>query len=217
MNCPCCETSAPKLRAAVNLLECLECGHLWQHERKPFEYGAAYLEGYETKPTEAMAYLRLGYIGGFIQSGRLLDVGYGDGAFVNAAKRAGFEAFGFDIAPGPVNVPTVPTLSGVWRAVTCFDSLEHFPNPADVFTVRPELFFVTIPHLPEGSTDETLKAWRHYKPDEHLHYFSRNSLRRLFFRFGYMLGEYAPVEDLIRKGPTNPNTMTYVFERQAMK
>lgn len=218
MTCPACTASGPRLRSAVNLLECVECGHLWQYERKPFDYGAQYIAaGYAGKPTNDMAWLRLGYLGGFVQSGRVLDIGYGDGAFIRAARRAGFEAFGYDVASGASDVPTVESLSGAWDIVTCFDSLEHFDNPSSVFMVRPSLFLVTIPNLPTGVSDEGLKAWRHYKPDEHLHYFTRYSIRRLFHRHGYALGESAPVEDLIRKAPEGQrgaNTMTYIFERQ---
>lgn len=196
------------------LYSCLVCTHLWQPHFEPFDYGDKYVDGYADKPTRDMAFLRLGFLSAFhAQGGKLLDVGAGDGAFVRAALQAGFEATAQDIAPRSDDLPRVVSLDGNFDVVTCFDSLEHFPDLLQIFRAKAAVYVVTIPHRPADLSDDNAHEWRHYKPDEHLHYFSKESLGLFFHRAGYRLAAHAPVEDAIRKGPASPNTMTYIFQR----
>lgn len=212
--CPVCDRSVFVSWPKSGLYSCLVCTHLWQPHYEPFDYGDKYVAGYADKPTRDMAFLRLGFLSAFhAQGGKLLDVGAGDGAFVRAALQAGFDAHAQDIAPRSDDLPRVTALDGEFDVVTCFDSLEHFPDLLQIFRAKAAVYVVTIPHRPQDLTDDNAKEWRHYKPDEHLHYFSKESLGLFFHRAGYRLAAHASVEDAIRKGLTVPNTMTYVFRR----
>ena len=213
--CPVCERSAFLSWPKSGLYSCLICTHLWQPDFEPFDYGDSYVAGYADKPTRDMAYLRLGFLSAFYsQRGKLLDVGAGDGAFVRAALQAGFDAYAQDIAERNDGLPRVTALDGEFDVVTCFDSLEHFPDLLQIFRAKAAVYVVTIPHRPQDLTDDNVGEWRHYKPDEHLHYFSKESLGLFFHRAGYRLVAYASVEDAIRKGPGgDSNTMTYIFQR----
>jgi hypothetical protein len=213
--CPVCEKSAFVSWPKSRLASCGVCSHVWQPDFQQFDYGDNYVKNYADKPTREMAFLRLGFLSAFfLPRGALLDVGAGDGAFVRVARQAGFDAVAHDVVPRADDLPRVTELRGDYSVVTCFDSLEHFANPHEIFALRPVLFVVTIPHRPRDFSDDTAMIWRHYKPDEHLHYFSSRSLELLFHRSGYEIMGAAPVEDAIRKGPTTPNTMTYVFSRK---
>lgn len=213
MICPCCRVNDNKEWPSLNLLECLSCGHIWQKTFKPFEYGHKYIDqGYLNKPTRDMAFLRLGIVGQYMTEDSLIDVGYGDGEFVRQAIKAGFDAKGFDIHADDMDIPTVSELPKYSKGRTFFDSLEHFPNLAYAMIGVSEFVFVTIPHTPEGNPEQVFNEWRHFKPDEHLHYFTPSSLARLFIRYNYSCIAMMNTEDLIRKNDKHkPNTMTYVF------
>ena len=56
----------------------------------PFSYDYSYADNYNTLPTnDIMSHLRLGYIVGSLgkMPESILDVGYGNGAFLNLAKK----------------------------------------------------------------------------------------------------------------------------------
>ena len=61
-------------------------GVIFQKDREPFLYDYSYADNYNTLPTnDIMSHLRLGYIIGSLgkMPESILDVGYGNGAFLN--------------------------------------------------------------------------------------------------------------------------------------
>lgn len=216
MKCPCCENgSGGILWPRSGLRECTACGHLWQENPQPIQYGKEYLTNYAGRPTIELSWVRLAFLWLYAKEGRILDIGYGDGEFIKQASRAGFFTLGYDAHAEDIGVPTVKELhAGVFDIVTMFDSFEHMPDLNEPFKAAPRMFVVTVPWLPAGVTDESIKTWRHYKPNEHLHYFTDKSLRAIFQRHGYGSVESKNVEDIIRRNPqATPNTMTYIFRR----
>jgi len=185
---------------------------MWQKDPQPIEYGTTYIQtGYSNKPTRDMAWLRLGVVGQYITSGEVIDIGYGDGEFVRQALKAEFDAKGFDVHYDTTDIPTVKTLPDSTDCLTFFDSIEHFDDLQNAFTCKARLIVVTVPHTPSVRPDELI-TWRHYKPNEHLHYFTPASILSLFARNGYYLDALSNVEDLIRKNKDqSPNTTTYIF------
>lgn len=213
--CPCCLSQEWSRWPLSGLLHCHSCGHLWQYRPAPIEYGKKYLETYKGRPTLELSWVRLAFLYIYKKDGRILDIGYGDGEFIRQGSRAGFTVLGYDAHMDEIGVPVVKSLEpGVFDIVTMFDSFEHMPDLNEPFKVAPSLFVVTVPWLPEGVMDENIRTWRHYKPNEHLHYFTEKSLRAVFSRHGYGMETREPIEDLIRKNPqASPNTMTFVFRR----
>ena len=65
-------------------------------------------------------------------SGRVLDVGAGDGTLVDALKGHGREALGIERHGGRSDIvdTDLAELSGEWAAVVFWHSLEHLPEPA---------------------------------------------------------------------------------------
>ncbi len=217
MKCQCCHSEQIECQQIVGLKVCKDCGYRWQVEIKPFKYDQQYLEfGYSDAPLVAMAWIRLSFVFKYMQNfGKLLDVGCGFGNFVRAARHASFDAYGFDVHQIDTgsSAPRVDSFYGKWDAVTLFDSFEHFEDFEKVFAIDTKWFFITVPHLDESMSVSEIKNWKHYKPDEHLHYFTVKAMHSLFRKNGYMLMEAVNLEDVIRKPARNGqfNTMTYAF------
>jgi 2-polyprenyl-3-methyl-5-hydroxy-6-metoxy-1,4-benzoquinol methylase len=138
-------------------------------------YDASYVEKYDAYPTEEMSKLRLDYLLEFATEGRLLDFGYGKGDFVKAASEH-FDAYGYDIHGLDFGVQE-GSLDDQWDVVTFYDSLEHLPDLsiAERLAENAKLVIISTPKPPKSFPKD--RSWRHYKPGEHLHYFSIDSLR----------------------------------------
>lgn len=166
-----------------------------------------------------MSHLRLGLLEAYGQRGRLLDVGYGNGDFIHTASKVGFEAFGNDVhgCGERFNVREVSLDGGLrWDYVTFFDSLEHFEELEEVRDLarRAQYVVVSTPKRPSQFPEENTLSWKHFRPGEHLHYFSVGSLARLFQ--DHDLVNVCDLEDVIRgrlpDGSTN--ILTCVFEHR---
>ena len=211
-------------RKEVNLTVCQSCGYTWQTELvNIFEYDSDYItRAYSNAPVIEMSWLRLGLLITTLgkTDGTILDIGYGDGSFARAAQTSGFTVYGYDVNPTEYGISRIHSLKHAFDnkldCVTLFDSYEHMLNIEDIFSLNTEYFVLTVPYFDrfynDGGTIEDISNWKHYKPDEHLHYFTGRSLGILFSRHGYEHVRALPLEDAIRKDVNKPNTMTYVFK-----
>lgn len=127
-----------------------------------------------------------------------VDVGIGGGRFV---RESGFH--GYD-----VNKDAVEWLKqeGAYldpylckpEAVTCWDSLEHIPNPDLLLNAIGKWLFVSMP-IYEGQAH--CLGSKHYRPGEHIHYFTAEGLVNYCADRGFMLVEHNTVEsDIGREG-----------------
>ena len=215
--CPVCHTEAV-IEDEV-LSSCPVCKHIWQTGLKiTAVYNAQYIRSrYDVYPTtEAMSYLRLGFVKAFAQSGRILDIGYGNGSFLKKAAKSKFTTFGNDVHGADYGIRDVPldeAANGSWDVVTFFDSLEHFSDLAlpRAVALHTRVIVVSIPCRPDEFPAR--KGWHHYRPGEHLHYFSRYSLE-LFFANKHITASRSDVEDTIRgklpSGEQNILTMAFI-------
>lgn len=148
------------------------------------EYVASRYDRYPT--TEAMTELRLRVMetvihlaetlpqGEPLRYGRLLDVGYGNGSFIRGALRRGWDAYGYDVNPteyrGVRRVPWPKFDCEHYRAITFFDSLEHFEGlePARGLADHADWIFLSMPLPPYYFLTAN---WKHLRPGEHHFYF----------------------------------------------
>nr|WP_230964181.1 methyltransferase domain-containing protein [Pseudomonas aeruginosa] len=87
------------------------------------------------------------------------------------------------------------------EAVTCWDSLEHIPEPEKLLDHVGEWLFVSMP-IYKDQTD--CLASKHYKPGEHCWYWSLPGLVAWCERQGFELVEMNEAEsDLGREGITS--------------
>jgi hypothetical protein len=111
----------------------------------------------------------------------VLDYGSGVGWF-RAWRPPGVKVDSYDIGPVPQTEIRLTMYD-----VTCFwDVLEHIPN---IEGLEPILNLsrhvaLTIPIQP---TNTPVNDWRHFKPMEHLNYFTQNSIQDLLGQYGFNL------------------------------
>jgi SAM-dependent methyltransferase len=199
--CPVCEgRNVSKHRN--NLSRCLRCHHIFQTDlRVSAVYDAEYARQYDVRPHREMSALRWNFIQRWLRlaaGSRILDIGYGNGSFLKYVRQHGMEVYGLDVHGEDFGIPTVTYEAASNFDLICFfDSLEHFPKFDPLFALHTSNVIVSLPNSPDFLLDAP-QHWRHYKPGEHLHYFSYDSLDRLMHKWGLTVKivEGLPEDDL---------------------
>lgn len=105
----------------------------------------------------------------------VLDVGIGNGSFIQSADRAGLRAMGLDVNPAAVDwLQQRKLLASSVRgfdAVTFWDSLEHMETP-EVHLSRIAAGARVFVALPIFESLDKVRNSKHYKPGEHLYYWT---------------------------------------------
>ena len=143
------------------------------------------------------------------QAGRLLEVGFGAGGFLQRAQQAGWEVYGTEV--GDMHVPAlvgdIPAAQlhhgyledaafavgadGAFDVAVLIEVLEHIPRPDEMIDhlarlVRPGgALFITVPNYDSLSRMVSGSRWREYNPPAHLSFFTQASLRELLERRGF--------------------------------
>jgi hypothetical protein len=195
--------------------------HQVSYSKIPYNYEYSNKYNNYGERTNYMAYLRLGTLIGALKEipQRILDVGYGNGAFMAAASTLIPYVAGCDLSPYPVpsGCHRVESLTAdVYDVVTFFDSLEHFDDITIIKNLKCKYVFISVPWCPTtDAASPTFLNWYHRRPDEHLWHFNKESLLAFFDEYGYKpVLEGLPVEDAIRKNAAvgnRPNILTALF------
>ncbi len=214
--CPICAATVTH-HTDANLSHCVRCDHIFQTDLTvTMAYDAKYAHQYDLRPVREMSLLRWNFIQAHLAlpaGSQVLDVGYGNGAFLKCAREAGMKIYGIDLHTEDFGIPVVDFDTDIEYDLICFfDSLEHFPDFSDVFKLRAKAVIVSIPNTPP-SLLRAPHAWRHYKPGEHLHYFSRDSLDRIMRGWGFTRkhAEGFPEDDLRGKLQLDNKTADNIY------
>jgi hypothetical protein len=164
--------------------------------------------------------LRLGYIIGSIGKipESLMDVGYGNGDFLDTCVGCINTLYGNDIEPAyplknNINFIKDITLQKV-EVITFFDSLEHFEDIEFIKNLKCEYVIISLPWCYNGENDKWFENWKHRKPDEHLYHFNEKSLENFMNRQGFKMINYCNLEDKIRTDKNlSPNILTACFKK----
>jgi SAM-dependent methyltransferase len=169
---------------------------------------------------------RLRWLGKPPAGGRLLDVGCGPGAGLDAAHAAGWEAWGLDLSSeavarasarhaGRVSQGTLedsPFPAGSFDAITAFDVVEHVYDPrrfaaALAAALKPGgSVLIATPNVDSLLARATSRRWVSYKIPEHVTYFSRRTLADAL----------APPLTLVRAAPCGQHvSLPFLLERVA--
>ena len=168
-----------------------------------------------------LSYLRLGVLLGNINKipNSILDVGYGNGSFLNASKNIIKNCSGFDITPFPLpdDITIENSITEKHFEVICFfDSLEHFDDINIIDKLNCDYVYISLPWC-HYESDEWFLNWYHRKPNEHLWHFNDKSLIRFFEENGYENIYLGNVEDTIRKNNQcnkTPNILSAIFKKK---
>ena len=127
----------------------------------------------------------------------VLDIGAGSGAFMRAAIAAGFSAKGFEVMPEAVEKLNSAELyaddQSAFDAVTLWDTLEHMEDPElGLNKVRKGAhLFASIPVFDDL---HGIRESKHYRPGEHLTYWSAQGFIDWMALWGYRLLEQSAHE-----------------------
>lgn len=172
------------------------------------DYGIEYYEGMlrqYSKTAEEICKKRWDWIMSTLDVKTVLDYGSGVGWF-RAWRPPGVEVHSYDVGPMPQT-----GLGLQMYDVTCFwDVLEHIPDFSEVEPVL-ALSRCVVCSLPivqsKGSAE--LGEWKHFKPGEHVHYFTRATLKALFSKYGF---------DLLKAGqpecPPRVDIWSFIFTKR---
>lgn len=123
---------------------------------------------------------------------RVLDVGIGSGAFVSQARVQGFDVYGLDINPHAIawlkDRDLYAERPEEFDVVTFWDSLEHMEEPEHLLRKikRGALVLVAVPLV---SSIDQVRASKHYKPGEHLYYWTQEGFIEWMSLHGFRLVE----------------------------
>lgn len=194
-------------------------GVIFQKQKEVITYDPAYVSiRYDSygELSNYMAHLRLGFIVGAIGKipDSVLDVGYGNGAFLNVCTNIITQCYGNDISGYriPEKCTFVKDIAKEhFDVITFFDSLEHFEDLSFVRNLKCNYICISVPWCHYYS-DEWFERWKHRRPNEHLHHFNKESLVSFMHESGFKLITHNCIEDTIRKGDPK-NILTAIFSR----
>lgn len=162
-------------------------------------YDEAYFDHYAelagTPMGRRLTEARVNFVARNYGDGPVVDIGIGAGQFCSARPRTK----GYDVNPAGVewlkdralwhDFATTPCV-----AATFWDSLEHIPNPAAALAHVEQWVFVSLPVF-YGRSHVTRS--KHFKPDEHIWYWTRDGFRRWARTQGFVVREENATETLL--------------------
>lgn len=187
-----------------------ELGYGW-HTAPAMHYDSGYFAHYQkldaTPMGAALTKARIELVSKFTTPSYGCDIGIGGGRYVNESG-----GFGFDVCPDALSWledrGCLAEQEYGLQVATCWDSLEHIPEPEKLLARVREWLFVSMPIYKDMHDVLTSK---HYKPGEHLHYWTLAGFIAWCERQGFEVQEVNHAEEeLGREGITS-----FAFRRVA--
>lgn len=155
-----------------SFLWCEEKGYGW-HSAPPMQYDGAYFAHYQeldaTPMGEALTKARLELVRKYTNPVWGVDIGVGGGRYVSASCGSGYDVSGEAVEWLRKNASYRDPYAASVSHVTCWDSLEHIPEPEKLLARVKTWLFVSMPIY--DNLADVLQS-KHYKPGEHLHYWT---------------------------------------------
>jgi len=202
MKCQCCDAECIKKRPDFHSpfnWYCKKCTTLhvplYDPDIYDKDYRDDYLQRLNSPTNEPIQRIRWNLVKSQLNGGIVLDIGCGVGAFLRACP-SDFSVVGQEINPTCVEYCQGDKLKvstelpeQQFDAITMFDVLEHFPQLDSLNTIKNLLapngyLFITVPNFTKDLLDD-IKNWKHYKPYEHIHLFSVESIKAIASKYGF--------------------------------
>lgn len=205
-------SSVPMMDLRLNFQQ----GWAYQIHPNPIQYDKNYFEKYVSYETNSIGSklneFRCNLVEKYVES--VLDVGIGSGFFLKKVK---VKKLGYDINPYGVdwlkenNIFFNPYENNCdhIEGFSFWDVLEHLENPNELLNkVKPHSYvFLSIPIF---DNLEKIHLSRHWRPDEHLYYFTMNGLLNFMNLSGFDCLELRPDESLLGR----ENIFSFVFQKR---
>lgn len=181
------------------------------HTARPMTYGGDYWNEFVSRDNSEMGAALTKARIDFVRSGwagdkrGIVDIGIGGGRFVSDMGCRGFD----------VNQQAIQWLKSQhkWKdpydcvdVITCWDSLEHIPDPSELIGCVNCMVFVSLPIFTDV---EHIRSSRHYKPGEHIWYWTHDGFVAWMDRQGMTLIECNKMETELGREGIN----SYAFAR----
>lgn len=216
------ELSAVAVPADPTFRDAMMTGLVWVEEagmgfsgsalRAPSIYDLDYWTSYQERASspiaDALNACRVRMVDRYVGEADVLDVGIGAGTFIETRSHP---TYGYDVNPYGVEWLRSRNL---WRDPyevevphACFwDALEHVHDPAVLLRNVREFAFVSLPIFADA---RDVLASKHYKPTEHIWYWTRDGLVGWMAAQGFDCLEHGTPESLIGREDIH----SFVFHR----
>jgi hypothetical protein len=194
-------------------------GWLYQHnitgDVMKYDYNYAnHFNEYNTN--EELSKIRYDFCKQYSNFDSILDVGYGNGAFLKYCRDQGINCWANDISgyPVPYGVKFTEDITVPVDLVTFFDCIEHFTNQdinKVLQTLNCKFICLSVPWCHYTEDIDKFEKWKHRKPNEHFHHFDIRGITKLLNISGFNLIICSSVEDRIRSNNgCEPNILTVI-------
>lgn len=232
-----CYVCGSALRPLEEAYRCISCGvvrttHSYNVKMYAEGYAKNYVRYSATDVNTPLNLFRLGLVSRWLkQRDRILDVGCCVGEFLRFAEHW-YETVGFEpnkvaatMARKRCDSKIMTELNGSIGQVHCvtlFDVLEHMEDPRGflAYLCKEHLFpggviVITTPNVEviPAWNEEALRAWKHWKPTEHLFLFTEEGLSRIASSLNLEVLHVGHEESDIRPGNPNGDILTFVVRR----
>jgi hypothetical protein len=144
--------------------------------------------------------------------GTLIDVGIGSGAFIDLRRARRRTTYGYDVNPAGIawleeRALFVDPYLVSFDALTLFDVLEHLRDFQSLLANVSEWLFLSLPIFRDA--EHALRS-KHFKPDEHCWYFTRDGLVLAMKMCGFGLISESAIETELGREDIG----TFAFKRE---